>query len=86
MTFYIRFSKQVDWKKLERLPKNELDRLKDVVYKKIAVDPIRFGKPLQKSFKGCRSTRVGSFRIIYRVLGKNIDILLIAHRSKVYEE
>lgn len=85
MKFHVRFRASIDWKKLQKLLKNELERLQNAIQKKIAVDPYTFGKPLRKSYKGCRTLRVGDFRVIYRVNKQYIDILVIAHRSRVYE-
>lgn len=46
------------------------------------------GKPLKGEFSGFRSSRVGSYRIVYTV-SKNQEIvyvLYIGHRSRVYQE
>jgi mRNA interferase RelE/StbE len=45
------------------------------------------GKPLQLTLKGLRSWRTGDFRIVYRLLSEEIEILIIAvgHRRDVYE-
>lgn len=46
------------------------------------------GKPLQLTLKGLRSWRTGDFRIVYRLLVEEIEILIIAvgHRRDVYEK
>jgi mRNA interferase RelE/StbE len=46
------------------------------------------GKPLQLTLKGLRSWRTGDFRIVYRLLAEEIEILIIAagHRRDVYEK
>jgi mRNA interferase RelE/StbE len=45
------------------------------------------GKPLQMTLEGLRSWRTGDFRIVYRVLGDRIEILVLAigHGRDVYE-
>jgi mRNA interferase RelE/StbE len=45
------------------------------------------GKPLQMTLEGLRSWRTGDFRIVYRVLGERIEVLVLAigHRRDVYE-
>jgi mRNA interferase RelE/StbE len=52
----------------------------------LAEEPER-GKPLQLTLKGLRSWRTGDYRIIYRVVEKRIEILVIAigHRREVYD-
>lgn len=86
MRYIVRYSKHIDWKRFKKLPKSDRERLKSAIEKKLAVDPEIFGKPLRKSFFGCRSLRVGSYRIIYRIEGTFVDILLFGHRSTIYEQ
>jgi mRNA interferase RelE/StbE len=45
------------------------------------------GKPLQMTLEGLRSWRTGDFRIVYRVLGERIEVLVLAigHRRDVFE-
>ncbi len=44
------------------------------------------GKPLQLTFKGLRSWRTGDFRIVYRIVERRVEVLVIAigHRREVY--
>ena len=55
-----------------------------------ALDQIRLqpgeGKPLQRELEGYRSFRIGKFRIIYRVLLKEIEIVAVGPRRTIYEE
>jgi len=44
------------------------------------------GKALKDELAGLRSFRVGSFRIIYRVIRKVIEIVAIGPRERIYEE
>lgn len=86
MTYSIRYSKHIDWKRFRRLPVDDKKRMQKVIEGKLTVDPLRFGKPLRRSLFGCRVLRVGDFRIVCRVQGNIVDILLFGHRSNVYED
>ena len=46
------------------------------------------GKPLRAELEGLRSLRVGRFRIVYRLAtrSRNIEILAIGPRERIYEE
>jgi len=44
------------------------------------------GKALKGDLAGLRSFKVGSFRIIYRVIRKVIEIVAIGPRGRIYEE
>lgn len=60
-------------------------RIKAAIETKLSTDPIRFGKPLQHSLRGLRSLRVVNYRVIYVIQGATVLVVLIAHRSVVYE-
>lgn len=58
--------------------------IKSTIEKKLLIDPIKFGKPLRYNLKGCRSLRIGDYRVIYQIIRKNIHILVIQHRRSCY--
>jgi mRNA interferase RelE/StbE len=41
-------------------------------------EPDRAGKPLRGILAGCRRIRTGNIRIVYRVDGKRVEVLIIA--------
>lgn len=53
--------------------------------KTILADPSS-GKALKDELAGLRSFRVGTFRIIYRVMRNVIEIVAIGPRGRIYEE
>ena len=63
------------------------NRIKKAIEKKIAINPVAFGKPLRHSLKGLRRLRVDDYRIIYKIHEnvKKVTIVKIAHRKEVYE-
>lgn len=84
MTYTIRYSKNIDWKRFRKLPRRDKERIRKAIEGKLAIDPLTFGKPLRQSLYGCRSLRIGDYRVLYRVHGSTVDILLFGHRSNVY--
>lgn len=52
---------------------------------RICKDPY-IGKPLGGELKGLRSERVSTFRIVYRIYEKTVEVLIlvIEHRKSVY--
>ncbi len=56
------------------------------IEEKLLTRPELFGKPLRHSLKSCRSLRVGDYRVIYQIVQKTVRVLIIGHRSDVYEE
>jgi len=59
--------------------------IKKAIEDKLFTDPIFFGKPLQFTLKGYRSMRVGDYRVVFEVKNKTVFIILIEHRSTVYQ-
>ncbi len=72
-------------KNIPHLSKSDSSRIKKAIEEKLVNDPVRFGKPLQYSLKGCRRLRVGNYRIIYVVEQETVLIVKIGHRKEVYK-
>ena len=53
-----------------------------------SVDPRQFGKPLRGPLKGFWRYRVGDYRILCRLEGGTLTVVVISvgHRSRVYGE
>ena len=58
--------------------------IRDAVRTKLLTQPELFGKPLRRTLKGCRTLRVGDYRVVYRIEKKIIKIIAIVHRSGKY--
>ena len=52
----------------------------------LSEDPLR-GKPLQLALTGLRSWRAGDWRIVFRVIHEQVEVLVVAvgHRREVYD-
>ncbi len=84
MNYTIQFSDTVDWKKFNRLPKNDRENILKIIREKLGSEPERFGKPLRFSLRGYRRIRIGEYRILYKIEGQNVKITAIGLRSKIY--
>ena len=70
---------------IPKLPKVEKKRIQTAIEERLIQNPIRFGKPLRYSLKGCRRMRVGHYRIIFKIETKVILIVKIGHRKEIYK-
>jgi mRNA interferase RelE/StbE len=52
---------------------------------KLTTHPDLYGKPLRRSIAGYRKLRVGDYRIVFRIEGRTVKIMIIEHRSIVYK-
>ena len=83
--FDILFYPQVVKTDLPQLTKSVLERIKKDINKKLRTSPEVFGKPLRKSLKGLRSLRCGDYRVVFEIENRQVNILIISHRSLVYK-
>lgn len=81
--FYVSYHPEVA-RDIAGLGTSEKRRIQRAIETKLAESPVRFGKPLQHSLSGLRSLRVGDHRVVFKIQGEEIVVLLIAHRSVVY--
>lgn len=70
---------------LKRLDKSMQRRIIQNIREKLTADPYHFGKPLQQSLKGGRSLRVGDYRVLFAVRGKEVRVFSIFHRREDYK-
>lgn len=86
MSFSIRYHPLVLEDDVPSLGKAELKRIEKAIEDRLMINPEKYGKPLQQGLRGFRRLRVGDFRIIYRVVGSEIRVLKMGHRSEVYRD
>ncbi|MDO8675379.1 MAG: type II toxin-antitoxin system RelE/ParE family toxin [Candidatus Omnitrophota bacterium] len=68
------------------IPANIKGRIQRAIETRLLADPISYGLPLRKSLRGHRKLRVGDYRVIYRIEGRQVIILKIGHRKSVYPQ
>jgi len=85
MRYTIEYSTLQDPKTLRKIGKEDLRAIREAIEEKLTLAPDMFGKPLRFSLHGHRRLRVGDFRVVYRIEGHKVKIILIGHRSMVYE-
>jgi len=70
-----------DIKKLDTIGKKRLKKKLEL----LATDPLHYSKKLIHSDLGSYRYRVGDYRIIFDLDGKNIVILRVGHRREIYK-
>ena len=74
-------------KDLDLLGAVAANRILDVIEERIINgEPDKSGKPLRASLAGCRRIRAGDTRIVYRVNGRAIQVLIVAVGARRDEE
>lgn len=85
MNFILEYHMRVVNEDIPSLPKKIKERIKKAVEAKLTTAPEHYGKPLRRSLRGYRGLRVGDYRVVFRIEGNKVKVLLISHRSVVYE-
>ncbi|WP_419214744.1 type II toxin-antitoxin system RelE family toxin [Wolbachia endosymbiont of Rhagoletis cingulata] len=88
LKYDIIYSKNILKKDLPRISKEIRSSIIKAIEERLAVEPMKFGKPLYGNFKGHRRVRVDDYRIVYRVniMEYKVIIVSIKHRSVVYKQ
>ena len=66
------------------IPKANAIQITRAIEQRLAADPFGLGKPLQYKLKGYRRLRVGDWRVIYTIDGKNVLVHRIVLRRDAY--
>lgn len=78
MAWTVNYHPEVE-KDLLRLGRTEARAILKVIEERIVEgEPDKLGKPLAGQLSGCRRIRTGQTRIVYRVDGDRIEVLIIA--------
>ncbi len=86
MNYTVEYHILVQKKDIPGLPKTIKDLVKSRIEGRLSTYPDLYSKPLRKLLKNYRSLRVGDYRIIFKMTGVKIRILMIGHREDVYEK
>ncbi|MBM3580147.1 MAG: type II toxin-antitoxin system RelE/ParE family toxin [Alphaproteobacteria bacterium] len=84
--YQILYESEVVQSDIPALSKDVVKLIRSAIEKKLAVNPIEFGKPLQYDLLGHRRLRVGDYRVIYRIEKKLVIISAIKCRREIYNE
>jgi mRNA interferase RelE/StbE len=60
-------------------------RIARAIESRLATEPERYGEPLRGTLKGYWKLRVGDYRIVFRVLKREVRVYGTIHRREVYE-
>jgi len=71
---------------IPRLSKLWREKIRAAIENRLVTKPDLYGKPLRRSLKGYRKLRVGDYRIIFKIDGRKVKILIIQHRSVIYSD
>lgn len=71
---------------IPQLPPEWKRKIQRTIEERLTTQPDFYGKPLRRSLKGYRKLRVGDWRVIFHIEVKTVKVIIIQHRSVVYEQ
>ncbi len=86
MSYVIVYHETVVKEDIMKLGTETKRQIRQAIEEKLANHPELFGKPLRQSLKGYRKLRVGDYRVIFRIEKSIVKVLIIEHRSRVYND
>ena len=86
MAYVLPYHPKVVKDDLPNIPANIRERLSRSIKTRLTSAPERYGAPLRGSLRGYWKLRVGDYRAVFRVVGSEVWILAMLHRSRVYEK
>jgi mRNA interferase RelE/StbE len=86
MMFTILYHERVVSRDIPALAPEWKDRIKRAIAERLTSEPALYGKPLRRSLKGYWKLRVSDYRVIFRIEKNTVKILVIQHRSVVYDQ
>ncbi len=81
----IKYHPKVKNEDIPRLGSNITVRIENAIRNRLMVNPIKYGFYLRGTLGSYRKLRVGDWRIIYRIVNKEIRIIAIGNRKDVYK-
>jgi len=81
----IKYHPKVKSEDIPRLSSNITARIENAIKNRLMINPIKYGFYLRGSLRGYRKLRVGDWRIIYKIVDKEIRIIAIGNRKDVYK-
>jgi mRNA interferase RelE/StbE len=70
---------------LNKLDEFSRSRIRKAIESRLLTDPIKYGQLLKGPLKGFRKLRIGDYRVVYKIVKKEIIILGIRHRRDIYD-
>jgi len=81
----IKYHPKVKNEDIPELTSNIALRIENAIKNRLMINPVKYGFYLRGSLRGYRKLRVGDWRIIYRIVDKEIRIIAIGNRKDVYK-
>jgi mRNA interferase RelE/StbE len=84
VAYTLRYHPAVRSDDLRKIPTETRRRIGRLIEARLGTSPERFGVPLSGSLRGYWKLRVGDYRVVFKIAGKDVWVLAVLHRKDVY--
>ncbi len=85
MEFELKYHPDVKSVDIPLLDAKRRTRIRNAIETRLATAPHLYGEPLRKTLYGYWKLRVGDYRVVFKIVKREVWVLGIIHRKKVYE-
>jgi mRNA interferase RelE/StbE len=68
------------------IDRKDRTRLSKAIHERLTTNPEQFGKPLRGTLAGYWKLRVGDYRVVFRIVGKEVWVFGMIHRRSIYDD
>jgi len=86
MAFTLCYHPAVRTEDLALIDRKTKDRIRKAIEERLRTAPHEYGEPLRKNLKGYWKLRVGGYRVVFRIVEFEVEILAIRNRRTIYED
>jgi mRNA interferase RelE/StbE len=85
VSFELRYHPDVKTIDIPLLDERLRARIKKAIEMRLTEAPHLYGEPLRKTLHGYWKLRVGDYRVIFKIAGKEVRTFGVIHRKRAYE-
>jgi len=86
LSYTLVYQREVVDEDIPSIPAGLRPRLAKAIEARLTTHPEQYGKPLRGTLAGYWKLRVGDFRVVFQIVGKEIHIHAIRNRKDVYSD
>lgn len=84
--YTVAYRPEVEQADLPAIPRNLQVRIFRAIETRLMVEPARYGQRLRRALSGLWKLRVGDYRVVYELRGRQVTVWAICQRKEVYDE
>jgi mRNA interferase RelE/StbE len=86
VSYALLYQREVVDEDIPAIPVGLRPRLAKAIEARLTTHPEQYGRPLRGTLAGYWKLRVGDFRVVFQIVGKEIHIYAIRNRKDVYSD